>query len=92
MLSVVRVDTPDEAIAVVNRSRFGNGASIVTENRAAVRRYRHDVQAGMVGVNIGVGDLHAHGPDAVEQQGDHHPLLLRRPSQPGVLREEPAPF
>jgi malonate-semialdehyde dehydrogenase (acetylating)/methylmalonate-semialdehyde dehydrogenase len=83
VLSVVRVDTLDEAIAVVNRSRFGNGTSIFTESGAAVRRYRHDVQAGMVGVNIGVaapvaffpfsgwkdsflGDLHAHGPDAVE--------------------------
>jgi acyl-CoA reductase-like NAD-dependent aldehyde dehydrogenase len=83
VLSVVRVDTLDEAIEVVNRSRFGNGASIFTESGAAVRRFRHDVEAGMVGVNIGVaapvaffpfsgwkdsflGDLHAHGPDAVE--------------------------
>jgi malonate-semialdehyde dehydrogenase (acetylating) / methylmalonate-semialdehyde dehydrogenase len=83
VLSVVRVDTLDEAIDVVNRSRFGNGTSIFTESGAAVRRYRHDVEAGMVGVNIGVaapvsffpfsgwkdsflGDLHAHGPDAVE--------------------------
>jgi malonate-semialdehyde dehydrogenase (acetylating)/methylmalonate-semialdehyde dehydrogenase len=83
VLSVIRVDTLDEAIAVVNASRFGNGTSIFTENGAAVRRYRHDVEAGMIGVNIGVaapvaffpfsgwkdsflGDLHAHGPDAVE--------------------------
>src|SRR4051794_16562673 len=83
VLSVIRVDTLDEAIAVVNGSRFGNGTSIFTENGAAVRRYRHDVEAGMIGVNIGVaapvaffpfsgwkdsflGDLHAHGPDAVE--------------------------
>jgi malonate-semialdehyde dehydrogenase (acetylating) / methylmalonate-semialdehyde dehydrogenase len=83
VLSIVRVDTLDEAIEVVNRSRFGNGTSIFTESGAAVRRYRHDVEAGMIGVNIGVaapvaffpfsgwkdsflGDLHAHGPDAVE--------------------------
>jgi malonate-semialdehyde dehydrogenase (acetylating)/methylmalonate-semialdehyde dehydrogenase len=83
VLAVVRVDTLDDAIAVVNGSRFGNGTSIFTESGAAVRRYRHDVEAGMVGVNIGVaapvaffpfsgwkdsflGDLHAHGPDAVE--------------------------
>ncbi len=83
VLSVVHVDTLDEAIDVVNRSRFGNGTSIFTESGASVRRYRHDVEAGMVGVNIGVaapvaffpfsgwkdsflGDLHAHGPDAVE--------------------------
>jgi malonate-semialdehyde dehydrogenase (acetylating)/methylmalonate-semialdehyde dehydrogenase len=83
VLSVIRVGTLDEAIEVVNRSRFGNGTSIFTESGAAVRRYRHDVEAGMVGVNIGVaapvaffpfsgwkdsflGDLHAHGTDAVD--------------------------
>jgi malonate-semialdehyde dehydrogenase (acetylating)/methylmalonate-semialdehyde dehydrogenase len=83
VLTIVPVQTLDEAIDVVNRSRFGNGTSIFTENGAAVRRYRHDVEAGMIGVNIGVaapvaffpfsgwkdsflGDLHAHGPDAVD--------------------------
>jgi malonate-semialdehyde dehydrogenase (acetylating) / methylmalonate-semialdehyde dehydrogenase len=83
VLSVIQVDTLDEAIAVVAESRFGNGVSIFTESGAAVRRFRHEVDAGMVGVNIGVaapvaffpfsgwkdsflGDLHAHGPDAVE--------------------------
>ena len=83
VLSVIRVATLDEAIEVVNGTRFGNGTSIFTESGAAVRRYRHEVEVGMVGVNIGVaapvaffpfsgwkdsflGDLHAHGPDAVE--------------------------
>jgi malonate-semialdehyde dehydrogenase (acetylating) / methylmalonate-semialdehyde dehydrogenase len=83
VLTIVNVGTLEEAIGVVNASRFGNGTSIFTESGAAVRRFRHDVQAGMVGVNIGVaapvaffpfsgwkdsflGDLHAHGPDAVD--------------------------
>ncbi|MBV9944939.1 MAG: CoA-acylating methylmalonate-semialdehyde dehydrogenase [Solirubrobacterales bacterium] len=83
VLCVIRAPTLDEAIGVVNRSRFGNGTSIFTESGASVRRYRHEVQAGMVGVNIGVaapvaffpfsgwkdsflGDLHAHGTDAVD--------------------------
>jgi malonate-semialdehyde dehydrogenase (acetylating) / methylmalonate-semialdehyde dehydrogenase len=83
VLTIVRADSLDDAIALVNRSRFGNGTSIFTESGAAVRRYRHEVQAGMIGVNIGVaapvaffpfsgwkdsflGDLHAHGPDAVD--------------------------
>src|SRR3954454_6100743 len=83
VLTVVRADSLDDAIAMVNRSRFGNGTSIFTESGAAVRRYRHEVEAGMIGVNIGVaapvaffpfsgwkdsflGDLHAHGPDAVD--------------------------
>ena len=83
VLSLVHVDTLDEALDTIARSRFGNGVSIFTESGAAVRRFKHDVDAGMVGVNIGVaapvaffpfsgwkdsflGDLHAHGPDAVE--------------------------
>jgi malonate-semialdehyde dehydrogenase (acetylating)/methylmalonate-semialdehyde dehydrogenase len=83
VLCVIRAGSLDEATAIVNASRFGNGTSIFTESGAAVRRFRHEVQVGMVGVNIGVaapvaffpfsgwkdsflGDLHAHGPDAVE--------------------------
>jgi malonate-semialdehyde dehydrogenase (acetylating) / methylmalonate-semialdehyde dehydrogenase len=83
VLAVIRASSLDEAVEIVNSSRFGNGTSIFTESGASVRRYRHEVQAGMVGVNIGVaapvaffpfsgwkdsflGDLHAHGPDAVE--------------------------
>ncbi|MDW5595368.1 CoA-acylating methylmalonate-semialdehyde dehydrogenase [Conexibacter stalactiti] len=83
VLAIMRAETLDEAIAIVNGSRFGNGTSIFTESAPAVRRYRHDVEAGMIGVNIGVaapvaffpfsgwkdsflGDLHAHGPDAVD--------------------------
>jgi malonate-semialdehyde dehydrogenase (acetylating)/methylmalonate-semialdehyde dehydrogenase len=83
VLSIIRAGSLDEAIEIVGRSRFGNGTSIFTESAAAVRRYRHEVQAGMVGVNIGVaapvaffpfsgwkdsflGDLHAHGTDAVD--------------------------
>jgi len=83
LLSVIHAGSLDEAIEIVNASRFGNGASIFTESGASVRRYRHEVEAGMIGVNIGVaapvaffpfsgwkdsflGDLHAHGGDAVE--------------------------
>jgi malonate-semialdehyde dehydrogenase (acetylating)/methylmalonate-semialdehyde dehydrogenase len=54
VLSVIHVETLDEAIEVVNRSRYGNGTSIFTESGAAARRYRHDVEVGMIGVNVGV--------------------------------------
>ncbi|MBA2240696.1 MAG: CoA-acylating methylmalonate-semialdehyde dehydrogenase, partial [Solirubrobacterales bacterium] len=83
VLSQVHADSLDEALEIVNASEFGNGVSIFTESAPAVRRFRHQVEAGMVGVNIGVaapvaffpfsgwkasflGDLHAHGLDAVE--------------------------
>jgi malonate-semialdehyde dehydrogenase (acetylating)/methylmalonate-semialdehyde dehydrogenase len=54
VLSVIHAETLDEAIEIVNASRYGNGTSIFTESGAAVRRYRHDVQVGMIGVNVGV--------------------------------------
>ena len=54
VLSVVRVGTLDEAIEFTNASPFGNACSIYTENGAAVRHWRENVEAGMLGVNVGV--------------------------------------
>jgi malonate-semialdehyde dehydrogenase (acetylating) / methylmalonate-semialdehyde dehydrogenase len=54
VLTIIHAESLDEAIEIVNASRFGNGTSIFTESGASVRRYRHEVEAGMVGVNIGV--------------------------------------
>jgi malonate-semialdehyde dehydrogenase (acetylating)/methylmalonate-semialdehyde dehydrogenase len=54
VLAVINVETLDEAIEIINASRFGNGTSIFTESGSAVRRYQHEVEAGMIGVNIGV--------------------------------------
>jgi len=54
VLSVVRVDSLEEAIEFTNGSPFGNACSIYTENGAAVRHWRENVEAGMLGVNVGV--------------------------------------
>lgn len=54
VLSVVRVKNLDEAIEFTNGSPFGNACSIFTENGAAIRHWRENVEAGMLGVNIGV--------------------------------------
>jgi malonate-semialdehyde dehydrogenase (acetylating)/methylmalonate-semialdehyde dehydrogenase len=54
VLSVLEVETLEAAIELVNASPYGNGTSIFTESGPAVRRYRSEVQVGMVGVNIGV--------------------------------------
>jgi malonate-semialdehyde dehydrogenase (acetylating)/methylmalonate-semialdehyde dehydrogenase len=54
VLAVLEADTLDDAIALVNSSRYGNGTSIFTESGSAARRYRSEVQAGMVGINVGV--------------------------------------
>jgi malonate-semialdehyde dehydrogenase (acetylating)/methylmalonate-semialdehyde dehydrogenase len=54
VLSVIRVDTLDDAIDLVNRSPFGNASSIFTNNGKSAREYSSRVEAGMVGVNVGV--------------------------------------
>ncbi len=54
VLSVVRVDSYDEALQVVNDNPYGNGAAIFTRDGGAARRFEVDVSCGMVGVNVPV--------------------------------------
>lgn len=54
VLSIVRVKDIDEAIAWANESRFANGACIFTSSGAYMRQFREYIDAGMLGVNVGV--------------------------------------
>jgi malonate-semialdehyde dehydrogenase (acetylating)/methylmalonate-semialdehyde dehydrogenase len=54
VLSVIRVPSLDAAIELANRSPFGNATSIFTGSGKAAREYSSRIEAGMVGVNIGV--------------------------------------
>lgn len=54
VLCVVRVDSLEEAVDYANRSEFANGACIYTNNAGAIRYFREEMDAGMLGVNIGV--------------------------------------
>jgi malonate-semialdehyde dehydrogenase (acetylating)/methylmalonate-semialdehyde dehydrogenase len=54
VLSVIRVKDLDEAIALVNRSQFGNATAIFTSSGKAAREYSSRCEVGMVGVNVGV--------------------------------------
>ncbi|MFT5423912.1 MAG: malonate-semialdehyde dehydrogenase (acetylating)/methylmalonate-semialdehyde dehydrogenase [Phycisphaerales bacterium] len=54
VLSIIRVDSLEDAIAAVNKSEFGNMSVIFTDSGHAVRRFQRTVQAGMLGVNVGV--------------------------------------
>jgi len=54
VLNVMRFDDLDAAIDQANRSPFGNGASIFTRSGKAAREFKHRIQCGMVGINIGV--------------------------------------
>ncbi len=51
VLSVIRVDTLDQAIDLVNTNPYGNGTAIFTGDGHAARRFRREVQVGMVGIN-----------------------------------------
>jgi malonate-semialdehyde dehydrogenase (acetylating) / methylmalonate-semialdehyde dehydrogenase len=54
VLSVIRVASLEEALDVANRSRFGNAAAIFTRDGRSAREFTRRIEAGMVGVNIGV--------------------------------------
>jgi malonate-semialdehyde dehydrogenase (acetylating)/methylmalonate-semialdehyde dehydrogenase len=54
VLSVVRVDSLEEALAIGRDCPYGNGASIFTRSGWAAREFKHRFNAGMIGINVGV--------------------------------------
>ena len=52
VLVVVRVETFREAIDLINSNPFGNGTAIFTRDGGAARQFQHEVQVGMVGINV----------------------------------------
>nr|XP_048335087.1 uncharacterized protein LOC107425045 isoform X2 [Ziziphus jujuba var. spinosa] len=54
VLLCMQADSLDEAIMIVNRNRYGNGASIFTTSGVAARKFQNEVEAGLVGINVPV--------------------------------------
>ncbi len=54
VLNVIRVDDLESAIALANASPYGNGTAIYTQSGRAAREFKHRVNVGMVGINVGV--------------------------------------
>ncbi|MCU1659137.1 MAG: methylmalonate-semialdehyde dehydrogenase [Pseudonocardiales bacterium] len=54
VLSVLRADTVDDAIALVNANPYGNGTAIFTSSGDAARRFQRGVKVGMIGINVPV--------------------------------------
>ena len=52
VLSVVRVDTYEEAVQLINDHQYGNGTAIFTRDGGAARQFQFDIQVGMVGINV----------------------------------------
>jgi malonate-semialdehyde dehydrogenase (acetylating)/methylmalonate-semialdehyde dehydrogenase len=54
VLSVIRVDTYEEAVELVNSNPYGNGTAIFTNDGGAARRFQNEVEVGMIGINVPV--------------------------------------
>jgi malonate-semialdehyde dehydrogenase (acetylating) / methylmalonate-semialdehyde dehydrogenase len=52
VLSVVRVESYDEAVRLISENPYGNGVALFTRDGGAARRFEHEVDAGMVGINV----------------------------------------
>ncbi|KAA0925814.1 CoA-acylating methylmalonate-semialdehyde dehydrogenase [Rhodococcus sp. IEGM 1370] len=52
VLSVVRVETYDDALRLINENPYGNGTAIFTNDGGAARRFQNEVEVGMVGINV----------------------------------------
>ncbi len=75
VLSVVRVESAEAALALVNAHEFGNGTAIFTRDGGAAREFVQRVQVGMVGVNVPIpvpAAFHSFGGWKASLFGDHH--------------------
>jgi len=52
VLSVVRVESYEEGVALINSVRYGNGTAIFTNDGGAARRFQREIQVGMIGINV----------------------------------------
>ncbi|HAY68752.1 MAG TPA: methylmalonate-semialdehyde dehydrogenase (CoA acylating), partial [Acidimicrobiaceae bacterium] len=52
VLSVVRVDTYQQGVKLIEDNRWGNGAALFTRDGGAARRFQEEADAGMVGINV----------------------------------------
>jgi len=52
VLSVIRVKSYEEALALINENPYGNGTAIFTNDGGAARRFQNEVEVGMVGINV----------------------------------------
>jgi malonate-semialdehyde dehydrogenase (acetylating) / methylmalonate-semialdehyde dehydrogenase len=75
VLSVVRVDEYEAAARMINEHEFGNGTAIFTRDGDAAREFAHQIQVGMVGINVPIPvpmAFHSFGGWKSSLFGDHH--------------------
>jgi malonate-semialdehyde dehydrogenase (acetylating)/methylmalonate-semialdehyde dehydrogenase len=74
--SFINLDSLDEAIAWINKSPYGNAASIYTSSGKAAREFRYKARAGSIGINLGIAAAMAYFPFGGMKNsffGDLHP-------------------
>jgi NAD-dependent aldehyde dehydrogenases len=54
VVCLVKINSLDEGLELVRKSRFGNGASIFTQSGYYARKFEMEVEAGMIGINVGI--------------------------------------
>lgn len=52
VLVVIKADTLEEGIQIINQNRYGNGTAIFTQSGATARKFEHDVNVGQIGINV----------------------------------------
>jgi malonate-semialdehyde dehydrogenase (acetylating)/methylmalonate-semialdehyde dehydrogenase len=75
VLSVVRAGTYEEAAKMINEHEFGNGTAIFTRDGDAAREFAHQIQVGMIGINVPIPvpmAFHSFGGWKSSLFGDHH--------------------
>lgn len=75
VLSLMKADSFEEAVELINKSKYGNAASIFTSNGKQAREFKYKVKAGNIGVNIGVAAPSASFPFGGQKEsfyGDLH--------------------
>lgn len=75
VLTIVEADSYEEAINLVNSSEFGNGAAIFTNDGGMARKFKMEVEAGMVGINVPIPTpvaYYSFGGWKESLLGDHH--------------------
>jgi malonate-semialdehyde dehydrogenase (acetylating) / methylmalonate-semialdehyde dehydrogenase len=75
VLGVTRVATYDEAIKMVNSNPYANGVAIFTNDGGAARKFQHEVEVGMVGINVPIPvpmAYYSFGGWKASLFGDHH--------------------
>jgi malonate-semialdehyde dehydrogenase (acetylating) / methylmalonate-semialdehyde dehydrogenase len=75
VLVIVRVDTIDEAISLINENSFANGTAIFTSSGGAARKFQREIEVGMIGVNVPIPvpmSYYSFGGWKDSLFGDHH--------------------